>query len=243
MTKELFRDDSYLKDCTTQVTEITESGGIVCAETVFYPQGGGQAGDQGTLHFADQEITINTTVKDKETGLLVHVPAEDSPLPPVGAEVTLNLDWTHRYPLMQMHTALHLLCAIIPHGVTGGQIGMAKSRLDFDISTSDQPLPDKASIQEALENLIAENHAISLHWVDDALLQQKPEMVRTMSVKPPTNSSGLLRLVQIGAEDNPIDLQPCGGTHVASTAEIGTIRVGKIENKGARNRRVNLHLE
>ena len=116
MTNELFRDDSYRQNCTTQVTEITERGGIVCAETVFYPQGGGQPGDQGTLRFGDQKIRIATTIKDRETGLLLHIPVEGSPVPAVGSEVTLQIDWAHRYPLMRMHTSLHLLCAIIPHG-------------------------------------------------------------------------------------------------------------------------------
>lgn len=243
MIKELFRDDSYLKDSVTQVIGTSKDGRIACAETVFYPEGGGQPGDRGTLCIAEYKIPIINTVKDPESGLLVHIRAEDSLEVMTGTRVTLRLDWEYRYALMRMHTALHLLCAIIPHGVTGGQIGAEKSRLDFDLSSSDAAMPDKEHIQSALERLIAEDHKVSLHWVDDALLEQKPEMVRTMSVKPPKNASGLLRLVQIGTDENPVDLQPCGGTHVASTAEIGAIRVGQIKNKGARNKRISLHLE
>lgn len=241
MTKELFRDDSYVRSCSAEVTAITEMGGIVLDQTVFYPTGGGQQGDKGTLHSPLGETIIATTVKDRETGVLVHVPAEGSSLPKVGESVTLNLDWQHRYALMRMHTSLHLLCAIIPFGVTGGQITPQKSRLDFDPSTSEAEMPEKEDIQEKLSALIAQNSPISIHWVDDTVLEQKPDMVRTMSVKPPKNASGLLRLVQIGDEDSPVDLQPCGGTHVAATGEIGEIRVGKIENKGARNRRITLH--
>ena len=241
MTKELFRDDSYLEKCVTRVVGTNQDGMIACAETVFYPEGGGQPGDRGVLCVAEYEIPIVDTTKDPETGIVLHRRAVDSLDVLVGTNCTLKLDWTHRYALMRMHTALHLLCAIIPHGVTGGKIGSEKSRLDFDLSTSDTPLPDKEQLQSELERLIAEDHAVSIHWDDASLLQQNPEKVRTMSVQPPKNASGKLRLVRIGTEDHPIDLQPCGGTHVASTAEVGAIRVGKIENKGARNKRINLH--
>jgi misacylated tRNA(Ala) deacylase len=230
MTEELFRQDAYLKSCTARVTAIDESG-IRLDRTVFYPTGGGQPGDTGTLRRADGSvIAIADTRKGREHGDIVHVPAAGQPLPAVGEEVTAELDWERRYRHMRMHTSLHLLCAAVPAGVTGGQIGDQRSRLDFDVG---EMTLDKTAIAEKVNALIAANHSVVPRWISDDELAAKPELVRTMSVKPPTGH-GQVRLLDIAG----VDLQPCGGTHVSTTGEIGPIVVEKIENKGKRNRRV-----
>jgi len=235
MTQELFRDDAYLKSCTANVVAINERGGIILDQTVFYPTGGGQPGDCGTIKFADSQVTIATTVKDRDTGEIVHVPHEGQALPSARTTVTAEIDWQSRYLHMRMHTALHLLCAVVPCGVTGGQIGAQKSRLDFDIG--DTTL-DKDAITEKLNALIDGDHKVTTEWISDDEMAQNPELVRTMSVQPP-RGAGKVRLLKIG---DTIDLQPCGGTHIQHTAEIGAVRVAKIENKGKRNRRVNIVL-
>jgi misacylated tRNA(Ala) deacylase len=230
MTEELFREDAYLKSCTARVTAIDE-GGIRLDRTVFYPMGGGQPGDTGVLRRADGgTIAITDTRKGKEHGEIVHVPAAGQPMPAVGEEVTAEIDWERRYRHMRMHTSLHLLCAAVPAGVTGGQIGDQRSRLDFDVG---ELVLDKAVIAEKVNALIAANHPVAPRWISDEELAAKPELVRTMSVKPPTGH-GKVRLLDIAG----VDLQPCGGTHVRATGEIGPIVVEKIENKGKRNRRV-----
>ena len=233
-TEELFRQDSYSKSCDATVVEVNERGGIVLDKTVFYYTGGGQPGDSGTLRFDGGEIRIATTVQ--ADGDIVHVPEEGQTLPPVGTAVTAEIDWDRRYKLMKMHTAMHLLCSIVPCGVTGGQVGEDKSRLDFDVG---EHTLDKDALTDELNRLVAEDHALDTFWITDAELDGNPDLVRTMSVQPP-RGSGKVRLVKIG---DAVDLQPCGGTHLAHTGEIGRLRVGKIENKGARNRRVNIHLE
>ncbi|NMM44072.1 alanyl-tRNA editing protein [Rhodospirillaceae bacterium KN72] len=233
-TEELFRQDSYRKSCDATVVEVNDRGGIVLDKTVFYYTGGGQPGDSGTLRFDGSEIRIATTVQAE--GDIIHVPEEGQTLPPVGTAVTAEIDWDRRYKLMKMHTAMHLLCSIVPCGVTGGQVGEEKSRLDFDVG--DHTL-DKDALTNELNRLVAEDHALETFWITDAELDGNPDLVRTMSVQPP-RGSGKVRLVKIG---DAVDLQPCGGTHLAHTGEIGLLRVGKIENKGARNRRVNIHLE
>ncbi len=234
MTEELFREDGYLKDCTACVTALTDRGGIVLDRTVFYPTGGGQPGDSGQLIWDGGSLDIATTVKDRDTGQLVHVPAEEGlELPGVGTAVQVALDWDRRHLLMRMHTALHLLCAVVPCGVTGGQIGDKKSRLDFDIG---EMTLDKVQITEELNRLISENHQITTNWITDQELDDNPDLVRTMSVQPP-RGAGQVRLLKVG--DN-VDLQPCGGTHVRETSEIGPMRVSKIESKGKRNRRVHI---
>ncbi|MCW8880191.1 MAG: alanyl-tRNA editing protein [Kangiellaceae bacterium] len=231
MTIELFRKDSYLKECAATVTAINERGGIYLDQTVFYPTGGGQPGDKGILEFNGNSINIATTVNDK--GEIVHVAEEASKLPQVGEQVIAKLDWHTRYLHMRMHTALHLLCSVVPCGVTGGQINTNKSRLDFDVGEIQL---DKESITESLNQLIDDSQDVEFYWITDDELAQNPDLVRTMSVKPP-QGSGLVRLIKVGTD---IDLQPCGGTHVKNTAEIGQIKVSKIENKGKRNRRVNI---
>jgi misacylated tRNA(Ala) deacylase len=230
MTEELFREDAYLKRCTARVTAVNETG-IRLDRTVFYPMGGGQPGDTGLLRRADgSTIAIADTRKGKEHGDIVHVPAAGQPMLNVGDEVIAEIDWERRHRHMRMHTCLHLLCAAVPAGVTGGQIGDQRSRLDFDVG---EMVLDKAAIAEKVNALIAANHTVAPRWISDEELAAKPELVRTMSVKPPTGH-GKVRLLDIAG----VDLQPCGGTHVRQTGEIGPIVVEKIENKGKRNRRV-----
>lgn len=233
MTEELFREDAYLKTCDAKVVKINDLGGIVVDQTVFYPTGGGQPGDSGVLSFGNTEITIATTVNDRETGEIVHVPAEGQTLPSAGENVTLTIDWEKRYLHMRMHTGLHLLCAAVPCGVTGGQIGAIKSRLDFDPG---ELTLDKEEITATLNTFQQGNHDVTTSWITDDEMDVNPELVRTMSVKPP-RKGGRVRLLKVGDE---VDLQPCGGTHVKNTSEIGKLRVSKIENKGKRNRRVNI---
>jgi misacylated tRNA(Ala) deacylase len=230
MTEELFREDAYLKTCEARVIAADETG-IRLDRTVFYPMGGGQPGDTGVLRRADgSAVTIADTRKGAAPGEIVHVPAPGQTPPAVGESVTAEIDWDRRYRHMRMHTCLHLLCAAVPAGVTGGQIGDQRSRLDFD--SGDLAL-DKAAITEKLNALIAVNHAVGTRWITDEELTAKPDLVRTMSVKPPSGH-GRVRLLDIAG----VDLQPCGGTHVRATGEIGTVVVEKIESKGKRNRRV-----
>ena len=229
-TEELFRDDSYLKECDATVLSADERG-IVLDRTVFYPTGGGQPGDTGVLVLADGgSITIADTIKGDD-GIL-HVPAPNQSLPAPGTAVTAKLDWERRYRHMRMHSALHLLCAVVTGDVTGGQIGADKARLDFNVPGE---ALDKDHINRELARLIGEDKPVQPRWIDDAELEARPELVRTMSVKPPSGQ-GKVRLLDIEG----VDLQPCGGTHVARTSEIGGIEVAKIENKGRQNRRVNL---
>ena len=228
MTAELFRDDSYLKTAEAVVREV-RADGIVLDRTIFYPSGGGQPGDTGVLARADGTRVAIADTRKGEGGIL-HVPAPDQPALAAGDAVTLELDWERRHRHMRMHTCLHLLCAVIPAGVTGGQVGAERSRLDFDPG---EVVFDKAHIESELNRLIGEDHAVAPQWVDESELDTRPELVRTMSVKPP-RGTGRLRLLEVAG----VDLQPCGGTHVARTAEIGRVVVEKIENKGKRNRRV-----
>ncbi len=236
MTEELFREDAYLRNCEATVTAAGPDG-IELDRTVFYAMGGGQPGDRGTLQLADgSTIAIVDTRKGAAPGQIVHVPAPEQPLPSVGARVTATIDWPRRHRLMRMHTCLHLLCAVVPAGVTGGQVGDERSRLDFDVG---ELVLDKADIERRLNELIAANHAAVPRWITDEELAARSELVRTMSVKPPSGQ-GRVRLLDIGAKPDgtSVDLQPCGGTHVRATGEIGPVVVEKIENKGKRNRRV-----
>ncbi len=229
-TEELFRADSYLKECSATVLRADERG-IVLDRTVFYPTGGGQPGDSGVLVLADgATIAIADTLKGDDG--IVHVPAAGQALPPAGAPLTARIDWDRRYRHMRMHSALHLLCAVVTGDVTGGQIGADKGRLDFNVPGE---ALDKDHINRELARLVGEDHPVQPRWIDDAELEARPELVRTMSVKPPSGQ-GKLRLLEIAG----VDLQPCGGTHVARTSEIGAIEIAKIENKGRQNRRVNL---
>ncbi len=234
MTEEIFREDSYAKSCDAVVVSVDEDG-IELDRTVFYATGGGQPGDTGILLTEDgREVMISDTRKSRETGRHVHIPAEGSSALAAGDKVTAELDWDRRYRLMRMHTALHLLCSIVEGGVTGGQIGIDKSRLDFDLP--DTAL-DKEAITENLNNLVARDSPLAMTWITDEEMEANADLVRTMSVKPPMDA-GKVRLMEIEG----VDLQPCGGTHVARTGEIGPLRIGKIENKGKHNRRINVHL-
>ena len=228
----LFRDDAYLKSCEASVVSADESG-IRLDRTVFYPMGGGQPGDVGVLRLADGgEIRIVDARKGEGHEDVLHIVDEGTALPAPGTAVTAEIDWARRHRLMRMHTCLHLLCAVIEGDVTGGQIGDGKGRLDFNLPDTQL---DKERIAAELNRLIAEDHPVGPRWISEAELESNPDLVRTMSVKPPMGS-GRVRLLDIPG----VDLQPCGGTHVARTGEIGPVAVGKIENKGRQNRRVNL---
>ena len=233
MTEELFRTDAYLKACDSKITSVND-GAIVLERTVFYPEGGGQPGDRGVLRLTDgAEIAIVDTRKDTD-GSILHVPADGTLLPQTGASVHAEIDWDYRYRHMRTHTCLHLLCSLIPYPVTGGSISQDKGRLDFDMTDS----VDKASLETELQRLIAEDHPVAFRWISDEEMSANMELVRTMSVAPPMGA-GRVRLFEIDG----VDLQPCGGTHLARTGEIGTMRIGKVEKKGRHNRRVNLHLD
>ncbi len=237
-TKALFREDTYANNVVAEVIAITPEGGIVLDGSIFYPTGGGQPGDSGRITWNTGGLAVATTVK-AEGDQIALVPAEPETLPPVGAQVTQTLDWGRRHRHMRVHTALHLLSVVIPLPVTGGSISPEKGRLDFD-------MPEAPDNKEALENelnrLIDQDLPVSEDWITDAELHANPEMVKTMSVQPPMGA-GHVRLIRIGEGRDQIDLQPCGGTHVARLGEIGRVRLGKIEKKGRQNRRVYLHLD
>jgi misacylated tRNA(Ala) deacylase len=239
MTEPLYRDDAYMRECTATVTAINDRGGIVLDRSVFYPTGGGQPGDAGVLSWDGGETAIATAVKGDAPGEVVHVPAEGAALPPLGAQVTARLDWVTRHRYMRVHTALHLLSVVIPLPVTGGAISADKGRLDFDMPEAPE---DREALERALNDLISGDHPISTEWITDAELAANPDMVKTMTVKPPMGQ-GRVRLLRIGTGEATIDLQPCGGTHVHSTAEIGAVRFGKIEKKGKQNRRVSILID
>jgi misacylated tRNA(Ala) deacylase len=240
VTERLYLADAGLAEADARVVAAGPEG-VVLDRSPFYPRAGGQPGDQGWLRWPEgesvSEIAIADTVKGEGDAVL-HVPAPGAALPAPGTPVRAVLDWPRRHRLMRMHTALHLLCAALPGaGVTGGQIGADRSRLDLDLPAA----PDRAALEEVLAALVAGGHPVATEWVDEAVLDENPQLVRTLSVKPP-RGAGRLRLVRIGAGDLPVDLQPCGGTHVASTADVGALRVAKVENKGRQNRRVVLEL-
>lgn len=236
MTEQLYRTDAYLKDCEAKVLAINDRGGIILDRTVFYPAAGGQPGDRGALLVGESSCPIATTAWEADKATIAHVPMPDASRPTVGDTARAVLDWDLRYKHMRMHTALHLLCSLVKFPVTGGQIGADDGRLDFDIS--DPSAVDKDKLTAELNALVAAAHPVSERWITDAELEANPHLVRTMAVKPPMGT-GRVRLVAIG-EGDCIDLQPCGGTHVRSTGEIGRLAVAKIENKGKQNRRIRL---
>lgn len=235
MTALLFRDDAFLQSCDATVTGINERGCIVLDRTVFYATAGGQPGDSGSMSFDGQSIAIATTVYD-ESKTPVHVPAAGALLPKRGTPVELTLNWAMRYRNMRAHTLMHLLCASVPFPVTGGAITEDGGRIDFDIPEGG--IPKKDELAERINRLIAEDHPVSFRWITDEEMGKNQHLIRTMSVKPPIGT-GRVRLVLIG-EDGKIDIQPCGGTHLHSTAAIGPIAVANIENKGKINRRIRL---
>ena len=230
MTELLFREDAYVCTCPARITAI-DGRGIRLDRTVFYPMGGGQSGDSGVLRLvSDREIAIVDAIKGELPDEVIHIPAPGSALPEPGMEIVAEIDWSRRYRLMRMHTSLHLLCSVVPGTVTGGQVSDGRGRLDFDVPGSSLA---KEAIADRLNALIAEARPVGPRWITDEELAAQPELVRTMSVKPPTGA-GRVRLIEISG----VDLQPCGGTHIRNTAEIGPIAVTKIENKGKQNRRV-----
>jgi misacylated tRNA(Ala) deacylase len=234
MTQILFRDDSYRTE-TEAVVLSSEPRGIALDRTVFYAQGGGQSGDKGTLLLEDGIfVPIVSTIYDSDRATILHVPAVGAVLPHPGARVVARLDWNLRYQRMRAHTALHLLSVVAPYPVTGGSVGDAEGRLDFD---SGEAVLDKADIESRLNALIARDALVSQRWIADAELEANPSLIKTMSVKPPMGT-GRVRLIAIEG----LDLQPCGGTHVARTGEIGHASVTGIEKKGKINRRVRIAL-
>ena len=235
-TECLFRDDSYLKECAARVVAITEQGGIVLDRTVFYANSGGQPGDTGVLTTADGKTVpiANAVYTDAAKSEIAHVPAAGAAALSVGDAVSAAIDWDRRHARMRMHTALHLLSAVLPYAVTGGSVGEAESRLDFDIPEAGL---DKDAIAAKVNEMIASGAAVSDRWISDAELEANPGLVKTMSVKPPMGT-GRIRLIEIAG----LDLQPCGGTHVRNVAEIGAVRVTQIEKKGKQNRRVRIAL-
>jgi len=232
-TEALFRDDAYLAEAEATVAGINERGGIVLDRTIFYATSGGQPGDSGTLTRADgSAITIATTVTGETKDEIVHVPAEGSALPETGETVRLAIDWDRRHALMRMHTACHLLSVVCPYPITSANVSETDSRVDFDIPDAGV---EKHDITEKMMALVRGNHPIYGQWITEAELDANPDIVRSKNVKPP-RGMGDIRLVCIG-EDASVDSQPCGGTHVSETQEVGDIHIGKIEKKGKENRR------
>ena len=232
MTERVYLDDPAAASVSATVLAAGPDG-IVLDRTVFYARGGGQPGDTGILRWDGVETIVIDTVKG-DNGEVVHQPAPDALLPSPGTRVEASIDWQRRHALMRMHTAMHLLCSLIKGAaVTGGSVGVEKSRLDFDLPVP----PKKEDIEAQLNALIVADHPVRIEWVDESVLDTDPGLVRTMSVKPP-RGTGRLRLIRIGDGRAPLDLQPCGGTHVARTGDIGPMRVLKIENKGKQNRRI-----
>src|SRR5579863_6827771 len=230
----LFRDDAYLRTASARVLAVSERG-IELDRTIFYPQGGGQAGDRGVLRTsAGQDILIADTRKGEGPDSVLHVPAPGAVLPAPGDAVEAQIDWSRRHRLMRLHTALHLLSCVIVAPVTGGNIVPDKARLDFDIELA---ALDAGRIASETNRLIATGVATETRWISDAELDAQPELVKTMSVQPP-RGLGSVRLLAIPG----IDLQPCGGTHVANIAEIGAIRVLRIRSEGKHNKRVEIAL-
>lgn len=234
MTELLYYRDPYARETAARVLAADEHG-LVLDRTVCYVRGGGQPGDRARLRTATGEVTVTDTLRGPD-GRPRHVLPADAGTPAPGERVTVSLDWPRRHRHMRVHTALHLLVSLIPAGVTGGAIGEAEGRLDFD--AADLEL-DANALTAGLQALVAADHPVRVEYVDEALLDERPELVRTMSVQPP-RGAGQLRMVRIGED---VDYQPCGGTHVARTGEIGPVRVTAIRSKGRRNRRVTLALE
>ncbi|MEM8815068.1 MAG: alanyl-tRNA editing protein [Pseudomonadota bacterium] len=227
----LFRDDGYMQSCRATVTALDDDA-VYLDQTVFYPLGGGQPGDTGWIGWDGRKTRVLDTRADDKG--IRHILESDAGPPPPGTDVELTLDWERRYIHMRMHTAMHLLGAVLRYGVTGGNISAEKSRLDFAM----QDPVDKAAVTAALEELVAANHPVTCRWISERELEDNPDLVRTMSVRPP-RGNGDIRLLEIPN----VDLQPCGGTHVRSTGEVGAVRIGKVEKKGRQNRRVYLHLD
>jgi len=232
-TEAVFRDDSYLARTGAIVTGVNERGGILLDRTIFYATSGGQPGDTGRLLRADGGvIDIAGTITGETKDEIIHIPAAGQPLPAIGEELTLEIDWERRFRLMRMHTACHLLTVVCPYPITGAAVGEEDSRVDFDIPDAGMA---KEDVTEQLMELVRADHPIFTRWITDEELAANPGLVKSKNVRPPSGT-GRIRLVCIG-EEGRIDSQPCGGTHVRSTGEVGAIHIGKIEKKGRENRR------
>jgi misacylated tRNA(Ala) deacylase len=234
MTEFAFRSDSYLQSLPATVTAVTPEGGIELDRTIFYAASGGQPNDSGRIVTADGRVVpiVNVVHPEGDKMRIVHIPVEGATAPQPGDAVTLEIDWDRRYRLMRMHTALHLLSVVFPFPVTGGSIGEDKGRLDFDMP---EVPDDLLALEVRLNTMVSAGHPVSEEWITDAEMAANPGLIKTMKVKPPMGQ-GRVRLIRIG----DVDLQPCGGTHVRNTSEIGPLKLGKIEKKGAQNRRVAL---
>jgi len=238
MTDYLFRDDAYLAAAEATVVDAGPDG-VELDRTLFYASSGGQPGDTGCLLVDGAEIGVTGAVHPEgDRARILHLVDARAALPAAGAAVGLRLDWERRYRLMRMHSALHLLSVVLPYGVTGGSIGEDKGRLDFDMA---QPPEDVAGLEARLNEFVDAGLPVSAEWITEEALAAQPEMVKTMKVKPPVGQ-GRVRLIRIGAGADTVDLQPCGGTHVRNTAEIGAVGVTDIEKKGKQNRRVRIAL-
>lgn len=230
ITSEIFRDDPYKKECEAKILDFGDNW-IILDQTVFYAEGGGQLGDTGLIKAGQQEIQIENTIKEND--LIKHIFNSKFDFE-IGDNVTCIIDWDRRYKLMKMHTSLHLLCSLVNAKVTGGSVGDGKGRLDFNLDFK----PNKEELKDNLNDLIQGNHDITISWISTKELDKNPNLVKTMSVLPP-RTNGSIRMVRIG--DN-IDYQPCGGTHVKNTSEIGLVEINKVENKGKLNKRVAISL-
>ena len=232
MTEALFRDDAYLRSCEARVVAVGDAG-IELDRTVFYAAGGGQPGDTGSLRRDDGTSLAIVDTRYGESERILHVLAPGTHAPRVGETVALELDWDRRYAHMRMHTCLHLLGAVLRYGVTGGSIGAERSRLDFDM----QDTVDREAVDAGVNALIAADHVVRTLWITQTELAERADLIRTLSVRPPEGAERI-RLLEIPG----VDLQPCGGTHVRRTGEIGPVRLGKVEKKGAHNRRVRIEM-
>lgn len=240
ITTPLFHDDAYLRKAVGKVIAVTGDGGLILDRSIFYATSGGQPADVGSISWGNQSLPISSVAKGNGGAIVLQpdVPLLPQDILTVGTEVTQSLDWDRRYRHMRVHTALHLLSVVVPLPVTGGQIGADRGRLDFDMPEAPTDIP---GLETRLNALIDRDLAVTTDWISDEELAANPRLVKTMSVSPPTGQ-GRVRLVRIGIGENQVDLQPCGGTHVARTGEIGHVRIGKIENKGRQNRRISLHI-
>ncbi len=229
----LFREDAYLKSCKATLIGVTDSGGLLFDRTVAYGTSGGQPGDTGTITRADGTvIRIGSTVTGQTKDEIIHVPEEGSKLPQIGETVTLSIDWPRRLNLMKMHAACHILSVVCPFPITGAAVNEEDSRVDFDVP---DPTYTREFVTAEMMKIIDANHPVSIHWIDEAELDANPSIIRSKNVRPP-RGLGRIRLVLIG-ENGVVDSQPCGGTHVANTGEIGPLHISKIEKKGKENRR------
>lgn len=236
-TEALFQQDAYLKTATGTVLSHWANDGIILDQTIFYAEGGGQPGDHGHIEWDGSQIAVLNTTKGSEGTVALRI-APGVARPPIGSVVKQEINWDRRYTHMRMHTALHLLTVVLPFPVTGGQIGMDKGRLDFSMPAPEESKPE---MEMRLNELVERDLKVHAEWTRAAELAANPSLVKTLSVQPPTDQDRV-RLVRIGKGKATVDLQPCGGTHVSSTLEIGKITLGKIENKGRNNRRVTIRV-